>query len=52
LRSGIYAEATLFYENGSFHGLVYTYRDYLWSEALDFFSQLRAGYLTQLRQLT
>jgi hypothetical protein len=52
LRSGIYAEATLFYENGSFHGLVYTYRDYLWPEALDFFSQLRAGYLTQLRQLT
>ena len=49
LRSGIYAEATLFYANGHFHGLAYTYRDYLWPEALVFFSDLRAAYLKQLR---
>ncbi|HEY1234960.1 MAG TPA: DUF4416 family protein [Candidatus Binatia bacterium] len=51
LRSGIYAEATLFYDNGHFHGLAYTYRDYLWPEALVFFSDLRAAYLKQLKQL-
>ncbi|HEX7228910.1 MAG TPA: DUF4416 family protein [Candidatus Binatia bacterium] len=51
LRSGIYAEATLFYDNGHFHGLAYTYRDYLWPEALSFFSDLRAAYLKQLKQL-
>ena len=51
LRSGIYAEATLFYDNGHFHGLAYTYRDYLWPEALAFFSNLRAIYLGQLKQL-
>ena len=51
LSSGIYAEATLFYDNGGFHGLEYTYRDYLWPETLAFFTQLRAAYLAQLRQL-
>jgi|SRR5262245_56775065 len=51
LHSGIYAEATLFYDNGHFHGLAYTYRDYLWPEALAFFSELRAAYLKQLKQL-
>jgi len=51
LRSGIYAEATLFYDNGHFHGLAYTYRDYLWPQALAFFSDLRATYLKQLKQL-
>lgn len=52
LRSGIYAEATLFYASGNFHGLAYTYRDYLWPEALEFFTKLRAGYLAQLREPT
>lgn len=51
LRSGIYAEATLFYDNGHFHGLAYTYRDYLWPEALAFFNDLRTAYLKQLKQL-
>jgi uncharacterized protein DUF4416 len=51
LRAGIYAEATLFYDNGHFHGLAYTYRDYLWPEALAFFSAVRAAYLKQLKQL-
>ncbi len=50
LRSGIYAEATLFYHDGGFHGLEYTYPDYLWPTAVDFFSQIRAVYLAQLRR--
>lgn len=51
LRSGIYGEATLLYHNGAFHGLEYSYRDYLWPETLAFFTQMRAQYLTQLRKL-
>jgi hypothetical protein len=50
LRAGIYGEATLLYHDGGFHGLEYTYRDYLWPETLAFFAQVRALYLTQLRQ--
>jgi hypothetical protein len=49
LRAGIYAEATLLYHDGSFHGLEYTYRDYLWPQTLAFFAKLRTGYLAQLR---
>lgn len=49
LRSGIYAEATLFYYDGAFHGLNYTYPDYLWPETLAFLTQLRAAYVAQLR---
>jgi hypothetical protein len=51
LHSGIYGEATLFYYNGGFHGLDYTYRDYLWSETLVFLTRLREAYLAQLKQL-
>ena len=51
LGSGIYGEATLLYHDAAFHGLDYTYRDYLWPDTLAFFRQLRAQYLTQLRQL-
>ncbi len=50
LDGGIYAEATLFYHNGGFHGLPYTYADYLWPETLAFLTRLRAVYLEQLRQ--
>jgi Domain of unknown function (DUF4416) len=50
LRSGIYAEATLMYHDSDFHGLTYTYPDYLWSETLAFFTRLRATYLEQLRR--
>ena len=49
LRSGIYGEATLLYHDAAFHGLEYSYRDYLWPESLAFFTQMRAQYLTQLR---
>ena len=50
LKGGIYAEATLMYYNGQFHGLPYTYPDYLWPQTLSFLSRLRALYLDQLRQ--
>jgi hypothetical protein len=51
LHSGIYGEATLLYYDGGFHGLDYTYQDYLWLETLAFFTTLRDTYLAQLRQL-
>jgi len=51
LDRGIYAEATLFYHNGGFHGLPYTYADYLWPQSLAFLTRLRAVYLEQLRQI-
>ena len=49
LRSGIYAEATLLYYEGGFHGCSYTYPDYLWPETLAFLTSLRSIYLQQLR---
>jgi hypothetical protein len=51
LGSGIYGEATLLYHDGAFHGLEYTYRDYLWPETLAFLTEARAHYLTQLREI-
>lgn len=51
LDRGIYAEATLLYYDGGFHGLPYTYADYLWPETLTFLTRLRAHYLEQLRQV-
>ena len=51
LSSGIYAEATLLYHDAAFHGLEYTYRDYVWPDTLKFFADLRARYLGQLRRL-
>ena len=50
LRAGIYAEATLLYHDAGFHGLEYTYRDYLWPETLAFFTGLRAVYIAQLKR--
>jgi len=50
LGRGIYAEATLLYQSGRFHGMPYTYRDYLWPQTLAFLNRMRAVYLEQLRQ--
>ena len=47
--SGIYAEATLFYRDGGFQGLAYTYPDYLWPATREFFLAVRERYLSQLR---
>jgi len=51
LRSGIFAEATLLYYDGAFHGSSYTYQDYLWPQTLTFLTPLRSVYLAQLGQL-
>jgi Domain of unknown function (DUF4416) len=51
LRSGVFAEATLLYHDGVFHGASYTYQDYLWPETLGFLTCLRSIYLAQLKQL-
>ena len=51
LHSRIYAEATLLYFDGAFHGLAYTYPDYLWPVTLAFFTSLRSVYVDQLRRL-
>jgi hypothetical protein len=51
LDGGIYAEATLTYHDGDFHGMPYTYPDYLWPETIVFMKRLRARYLDQLRQI-
>jgi hypothetical protein len=50
LHSGIYAEATLQFYNGEFHGSSYTYSDYLWSATIVFLTALRSRYLDQLRR--
>jgi hypothetical protein len=42
LGSGIYAEAMLHYYDGGFHGLPYTYRDYLRPETIAFLTRLRS----------
>jgi hypothetical protein len=49
LGDGIYAEVTLLYHDGGFHGCPYTYRDYLWPETLAFMRAIRIAYLDQLR---
>jgi len=51
LMSGIYAEATLFYHHGAFHGLPYTYPDYLMPQATEFLNRVRSTYVEQLRSL-
>lgn len=51
LNSGIFAEATLFYHHGAFHGLSYTYPDYLTPQATEFLNRIRSIYVEQLRHL-
>ena len=51
LNSGIYAEATLFYHHGAFHGLPYTYPDYLTPQTTEFLHRVRSIYVEQLRRL-
>ncbi len=50
LDHGIYAEVTLIYHSGGFHGMPYTYPDYLWPDTLAFLTSMRASYLTELRR--
>ena len=50
LDGGIYGEATLMYHDGGFHGLPYTYPDYVWPETFEFMRRLRAAYIDALRK--
>jgi len=50
LSAGVYAEATLQFHDGEFHGYPYSYPDYLWPETMAFLTTLRALYLDQLRR--
>jgi hypothetical protein len=50
LHSGVYAEATLQFYDGEFHGYPYSYPDYLWPETMAFLTSLRALYLDQARR--
>ena len=50
LHSGIYAEATLQFYDGEFHGSPYTYPDYLWPETIAFLTSVRSLHLQQLRR--
>jgi len=49
LRDGIYAEVTLWFRNGSFEPLPYTYRDYAADGVRQYFNGVRATYLHQRR---
>lgn len=51
LKSGIYAEATLFYHHGAFHRVPYTYPDYLTPQATEFLTRVRSNYVEHLRRL-
>ena len=51
LDQGIYAEVTLIYHSGGFHGMPYTYPDYLWPDTLAFLTSMRLSYLAALRRL-
>jgi hypothetical protein len=50
LHSGIYAEATLQFYDGAFHGSSHTYPDYLWPETMSFLTSLRSRHLEQLKR--
>lgn len=49
LQKGIYAEVTLVYQNGAFNFLPWTYPDYKYAAAVDFFKKAREKYLKQVR---
>ncbi len=49
LSGGIYAEATLYFSNGTFRPYPHSYRDYAAADAIAFFNGVRARYLAQLR---
>lgn len=49
LGSGIYAEATLSYEYGSYRPYAHTYTDYQWPQTRDFFARMRTSLRRQLR---
>ncbi len=50
LSGGIYAEVTLHYRNGAFHGFPWTYLDYASPRYCALFKEIRDAYHRQLRQ--
>jgi len=51
LQKGIYAEVTLFYENGGFNALPWTYADYRSKEFCMLFKRYRSEYLVAIKGL-
>ncbi|MBM4043199.1 MAG: DUF4416 family protein [Planctomycetes bacterium] len=51
LGQGIYAEITLTYKKGSFLPTPWTYQDYRTEPYLAFFTQVRASYLEQIKEI-
>ena len=49
LRDGIYADLTLIYQGGSFHGLPWTYPDYGSPEVSEMLRKIRTRYVEQLK---
>ena len=47
LKKGIYAEVTLFYKNHQFNPWPWTYPDYKQASYIEFFNNVRSGYLLQ-----
>ena len=50
LGQGVFAEVTLLYQKRAFQPLPWTYPDYATVAARTFFEQVRAVYLSQLRE--
>lgn len=50
LSDGIYAEVTLYYRDGAFHGFPWTYPDYASPRYCTLFKEIRDAYRRQLRQ--
>ena len=51
LEKGVYAEATLRYQDNSFHPWPWTYPDYQSRQYIDFFNDIRKIYYEQLRHI-
>ncbi|MFO7987812.1 MAG: DUF4416 family protein [Desulfatiglandaceae bacterium] len=50
LGKGIYADLTLIFRKGSYRPLDWTYRDYADPEMVQYFNEIRATYMEQLRE--
>ncbi|MFC1668420.1 DUF4416 family protein [Chlamydiota bacterium] len=50
LGKGIYAQSTLYFQNGSFHPWEWTYPDYRYHKTIDFFNSVRNYFKVQLNQ--
>ena len=49
LNQGIYAEVTLYFQEGTFRSWPWTYPDYKTKQYIDIFNELRRIYLTQVK---